>query len=150
LNTSATKACTADPLIGHLLTGMIQRKIEKPACRAAPQCSPLESFFYSWRGRTKTKSRAGRGFYRTCVCQTWYSFRSHRGGQGMSIENIVTEVKAEIGRLNQVLVLLEGAGARKIAQAVTGKRTVSAAARKRMARAQRMRWKKIRAAAKKQ
>ncbi|MGD0510138.1 MAG: hypothetical protein ABSA27_20240 [Terriglobales bacterium] len=68
----------------------------------------------------------------------------------MSIENIVTEVKAEIGRLNQVLVLLEGAGARKIAQAVTGKRTVSAAARKRMARAQRMRWKKIRAAAKKQ
>jgi hypothetical protein len=67
----------------------------------------------------------------------------------MSIENIITEVKAEIGRLNQVLVLLEGKP--KIAQAVngTGKRPVSAAARKRMARAQRARWKKIKAAARK-
>lgn len=67
----------------------------------------------------------------------------------MSIEAIVKEIKNEIAKLNQVLRLLEGKG--EIAEAVngTGKRTVSAAARKRMARAQRARWKKIKAAAKK-
>jgi len=68
----------------------------------------------------------------------------------MSLENVVGEIKKEIGILSQVLALLEGKGV-KIARAVngTGKRTVSAGARKRMARAQRARWKRVKAAAKK-
>jgi len=65
----------------------------------------------------------------------------------MSIEAIAAEIKAEIAKLNQALRVLEGTEIQAVNG--TGKRTVSAAARKRMARAQRARWKKIKAAAKK-
>jgi len=63
----------------------------------------------------------------------------------MSLESITREIRAEIGKLTEALRVLEGT---KVAQRVNGtaKRTVSAAARKRMARAQRARWRKIKAA----
>jgi ABC-type dipeptide/oligopeptide/nickel transport system ATPase component len=71
----------------------------------------------------------------------------------LSIENIVKEVRAEISRLQQVLVLLgetgHGVSVKKTAAvtATTGnpRRKMSAAGRKRIAAAQRARWAKIRA-----
>jgi hypothetical protein len=69
----------------------------------------------------------------------------------LSIENIVKEVRAEISRLQQVLVLLgtEGHGVSvKTATVETPRRKVSASARRKMAAAQRARWAKIRAAKK--
>ena len=73
----------------------------------------------------------------------------------MSIENIVKEVRAEIGRLQQVLALLgdetgHGVSVKKKVAATTGKprRGISAAGRKRIAAAQRARWAKIKAAKK--
>jgi hypothetical protein len=67
----------------------------------------------------------------------------------MSIEGIVQEVRAEIGRLQQVLALLGGTVhvQRKPAK-VRAKRHMSAAGRKRIAAAQRARWAKVRAAKK--
>jgi hypothetical protein len=76
----------------------------------------------------------------------------------LSIENIIQEVRAEIGRLQQVLTLL-GAGStssvsvKKVATVGTTntgvpRRKISAAGRKRIAAAQRARWAKIRAAKK--
>jgi len=75
----------------------------------------------------------------------------------LSIDNIVKEVRAEIGRLEQVLALLgadtgHGVSARKtaIVAATTDKprRKMSAAGRKKIAAAQRARWAKVRAAKK--
>jgi hypothetical protein len=74
----------------------------------------------------------------------------------LSVENIVKEVRAEISRLQQVLALL-GAGSshnvtakkRAAPTSATPRRKLSAAGRKRIAAAQKARWAKIRAAAKK-
>ena len=66
----------------------------------------------------------------------------------MSIENIVRDVRAEIGRLQQVLALLGGHGVSvkgKTKAVSAGRRKMSAAGRKRIAAAQRARWAKIRA-----
>lgn len=67
----------------------------------------------------------------------------------MSLESIATEIRAEIEKLNQVLRLLEGGRTKATKQATAPRRTISAAGRKRIAAAQRARWKKIREAAKK-
>ena len=70
----------------------------------------------------------------------------------MSIESIKQEIKAEIGKLQQVLALLSaetGHGVAKTGTAsVKPRRKLSAAGRKRIAAAQRARWAKIRAAKK--
>lgn len=71
----------------------------------------------------------------------------------MSVENIVKEVRAEIGRLQQVLALLgaetgHGVSVKKTAAVETQKRKVSAAARRKMAAAQKARWARIKAAKK--
>ena len=71
----------------------------------------------------------------------------------MSIEGIVQEVRAEIGRLEQVLKLL-GHGTVSVQKTAAKterapRRKMSAAGRKRIAAAQKARWAKIRAAAKK-
>jgi hypothetical protein len=70
----------------------------------------------------------------------------------LSIENIVKEVRAEIGRLQQVLALLGGHGVsvKRTAKVVTAgpRRRMSAAGRRKIAAAQRARWAKIRAAKK--
>ena len=71
----------------------------------------------------------------------------------MSIENIIGEVRAEIGRLQQVLVLLGASGQKPAGAAPKSgeakpRRKLSAAGRKRIAAAQRARWAKIRAAKK--
>ena len=70
----------------------------------------------------------------------------------MSIESIVKEVRAEIGRLQQVLALLGGHGVsvKRTAKTATAgpRRKMSAAGRKRIAAAQRARWAKVRAAKK--
>jgi hypothetical protein len=68
----------------------------------------------------------------------------------MSLESITQEIREEISRLNQVLLLLEGGVKRKVKQAKTSgsKRKISAAGRRRIAAAQRARWAKIRAAKK--
>jgi hypothetical protein len=66
----------------------------------------------------------------------------------MSRESIIQEIKAEIGTLTQVLHLLEGGKTRATKQA-KAPRKISAAGRRRIAAAQKLRWKKIREAAKK-
>jgi hypothetical protein len=71
----------------------------------------------------------------------------------LSVENIVKEVRAEIGRLQQVLALLgaetgHGVSVKKTAAVETPKRKVSAAARRKMAAAQKARWARIKAAKK--
>lgn len=70
----------------------------------------------------------------------------------MSMESIAEQVKAHIAKLTQILRLIEELDETpsepvKQAGAPTGipKRTVSASARRKMAAAQRARWKKIRA-----
>jgi ABC-type dipeptide/oligopeptide/nickel transport system ATPase component len=70
----------------------------------------------------------------------------------LSVENIVREVRAEISRLQQVLVLLgetgHGVSVKKAAIAATTdkpRRKMSASARRRIAAAQRARWAKVRA-----
>jgi len=68
----------------------------------------------------------------------------------LSVEGIIQEVRAEIGRLEQVLKLL-GHGTVSVHKPVKiGKprRKMSAAGRKRIAAAQKARWAKIRAAKK--
>ena len=74
----------------------------------------------------------------------------------LSVENIIKEVRAEISRLHQVLALLGAGSSQSVAAKkkaapsnATPRRKLSAAARKRIAAAQRARWAKIRAAAKK-
>ncbi|HSZ60952.1 MAG TPA: hypothetical protein VK828_04105 [Terriglobales bacterium] len=69
----------------------------------------------------------------------------------MSMASIAQQVRANIAKLTQILRLIEGLeeteskpGKQAGAQAVK-KRTVSASARRKMASAQRARWKKIRA-----
>jgi len=62
------------------------------------------------------------------------------------IEDIVQELKAEIEKLSQAVRLLEGTKATKRAKAT--RRKMSAAGRKRIAAAQRARWRKIRRAKK--
>jgi len=71
-------------------------------------------------------------------------------GNTLSVENIVKEVRAEIGRLQQVLALLgaetgHGVSVKKTAAVEKSKRKVSAAARRKMAAAQKARWAKVRA-----
>ena len=70
----------------------------------------------------------------------------------MSIEAIIREVQAEIGRLEQVLKLL-GHGTVSVQKTTAkngnpSKRKMSAAGRKKIAAAQKARWAKIRAAKK--
>ena len=64
----------------------------------------------------------------------------------MNTEQIVAEVEAEIGRLQNVVALLRGTTSPRAKG--TGKRTMSAAARKRISDAQKARWAKSRRAAK--
>jgi hypothetical protein len=71
-------------------------------------------------------------------------------GNTLSRESIAKEVRAEISRLQQVLVLLgtEGHGVVSVEKTATvekPKRKWSAAARRKMAAAQKARWAKIRA-----
>jgi hypothetical protein len=70
----------------------------------------------------------------------------------MSIAQILSSIDAEISRLEQVRALLSGSsvGTRdaKAAPKRSGKRTISAAARKRIAEGQRKRWAALRRAAK--
>jgi hypothetical protein len=65
------------------------------------------------------------------------------------MESITEQVRKEIQKLNQVLKLLEGSKQPKVKRSSTvkqaPKRTMSAAARKKIAAAQRARWAKIRA-----
>jgi hypothetical protein len=84
-----------------------------------------------------------------------YPVQSHLATMGntLSVENIVKEVRAEIGRLQQVLALLgaetgHGVSVRKTAAVEKPKRKVSAAARRKMAAAQKARWARIKAAKK--
>ncbi|HLX84406.1 MAG TPA: hypothetical protein VKR59_10950 [Terriglobales bacterium] len=68
----------------------------------------------------------------------------------MSIESIKQEIKAEIGKLQQILALLgaetgHGVVAKNRAASTKPRRGMSAAGRKRIAAAQRARWEKIRA-----
>jgi hypothetical protein len=74
-------------------------------------------------------------------------------GNTLSVENIVKEVRAEIGRLQQVLALLgaetgHGVSVKKTVAVEKPKRKVSAAARRKMAAAQKARWARIKAAKK--
>jgi hypothetical protein len=62
----------------------------------------------------------------------------------MSLKAITKEIRKEIGKLSQVLHLLEGRAKTKVKRA----RKISAAGRKRIAAAQRARWAKIRTAKK--
>lgn len=66
----------------------------------------------------------------------------------MSRESIIQEIKNEIGKLTQVLHLLEGRKQPNVKQARAPRRKISAAGRKRIAAAQKARWAKIRAAKK--
>jgi hypothetical protein len=75
------------------------------------------------------------------------------GEHNLSVENIVKEVRAEIGRLQQVLALLgaetgHGVSVKTAAAVEKPKRKVSAAARRKMAAAQKARWARIKAAKK--
>jgi len=64
------------------------------------------------------------------------------------MESIAQQVRADIAKLTQILRLLESEESEPVkqagAQTAKPKRTVSAAARRKMALAQRARWKKIR------
>jgi hypothetical protein len=65
----------------------------------------------------------------------------------MNLESITQEIKAEIAKLTAALHLLEGDGEKKVKRSPKvkqAKRTMSAAARKKIGAAQRLRWKKIR------
>jgi hypothetical protein len=71
----------------------------------------------------------------------------------LSIESIKQEIKAEIGKLQQVLALLgaetgHGLVAKTGTAGAKPRRKMSAAGRKRIAAAQRARWAKVRAAKK--
>jgi hypothetical protein len=87
------------------------------------------------------------------------SFRFASGEQEntLSIESIAQQVKEEISRLQQVLALLgaetgHGVSVKKTATVATNerpRRKVSAASRRKMALAQKARWAKIKAVAKK-
>jgi hypothetical protein len=68
----------------------------------------------------------------------------------LSVEGIIREVQAEIGRLEQVLKLLghSTAPVHKLVKTGKPRRKMSAAGRKRIAAAQKARWAKIRAAKK--
>ena len=87
-----------------------------------------------------------------------YPVQSHLATMGntLSVENIVKEVRAEIGRLQQVLALLgaetghgvSGVSVKKTTAVEKPKRKVSAAARRKMAAAQKARWARIKAAKK--
>jgi hypothetical protein len=81
-----------------------------------------------------------------------YAFRSHPGkrGAGMSVESITQQVKAEIAKLNQVLLLLEDGPKQTTVTTHMGapRRKLSASARRRISAAQKARWAKVRAAKK--
>ena len=78
-----------------------------------------------------------------------YSFWSHLATRGntLSREIIVSEVQAEINRLQQVLALLGEGGESviKVTATTVPTRQISAAGRRRIAAATRARWAKIRA-----
>lgn len=107
-------------------------------------------FGYKARKRSPTRSAV--------VEPSCYPSQSQQRRENtLSIENIVREVRAEIGRLQQVLALLgsetgHGVSVKKTVTvaATTDKprRKMSAAGRKRIAAAQRARWAKVRAAKK--
>jgi hypothetical protein len=66
----------------------------------------------------------------------------------MNLEPITEEIRKQIARLNHALQVLEGVKRTKVKQA-RPRTKISAAGRKRIAAAQRARWKKIRVAKKK-
>lgn len=67
----------------------------------------------------------------------------------MSMESIAQQVRADIAKLTEILRLLESEESEPAKHAMVEekkpRRTMSAAARKRIAAAQRARWKKVRA-----
>src|SRR2546428_8811781 len=72
----------------------------------------------------------------------------------MNIQPILAELRQEQSRISQAIAALESLGStqnlqgiRRIGGASTGPRTVSLAARRRMARAQRARWRKVKSQA---
>ena len=73
----------------------------------------------------------------------------------MNIQSILADLKQERERISHAIAALESIagstqntlGTRRIAGASTGPRTVSLAARRRMARAQRARWRKVKSQA---
>lgn len=66
----------------------------------------------------------------------------------MSINDLLASIDSEIARLKQARALLAGIGGGKSAPAIKPKRKMSAAARKRIADAQRKRWAAVKKAAK--
>ena len=66
---------------------------------------------------------------------------------GMTLDNILSAIDAEIARLQQVRALLSSDGTTPPAASVRKRRKLSAAARKKIADAQRKRWAKQKAAA---
>ncbi len=65
----------------------------------------------------------------------------------MTLDNILSAIDAEIARLQQVRALLSSDGTTPPAASVRKRRKLSAAARKKIADAQRKRWAKQKAAA---
>jgi hypothetical protein len=75
------------------------------------------------------------------------------GHNDMSVENILQQIDREISSLTQARALLAGisngsSGLKIVTRSTTGKRIISAAARRRMAAAQKARWAKYKAAKK--
>jgi hypothetical protein len=71
----------------------------------------------------------------------------------MSVENIVQQIDKEISNLTQARALLagmgnNGSGLKFAAKSSTGKRIISATARRRMAAAQKARWARYKASKK--
>jgi hypothetical protein len=64
----------------------------------------------------------------------------------MNIASIIVQLKSERDRLDKAIAALSGLGG--TGRNSTGKRTLSAAARARIAQAQRERWRKVKAAKK--
>jgi hypothetical protein len=73
-----------------------------------------------------------------CSC---YALDSYRGGT-VNLKDIKKGIKKEIGKLSRALTVLESIGEKQVKRA----RKITTAGRKRIAKAQRARWAKIRAA----
>jgi hypothetical protein len=67
----------------------------------------------------------------------------------MSIEQIIQSIDEQISRLQQAKMFLNGSGSGKATGKGRGPRTLSAAARRKIAAAQRARWARVKAAKKK-
>ncbi len=67
----------------------------------------------------------------------------------MSIEQVIQSIDEQIKKLQQAKMFLNGSGSGKATGKGTGPRTLSAAARQKIAAAQRARWARVKAAKKK-